>query len=194
MRSARLCSYVNYMQITCKCNLLTGIITPSRGLVRTSRAQGCTSSFEKHPYPPKNGGLPRSAVARSAQQVYTQSVCHLISYISSRPPVTLNVPAIPASQKNGTTGGQKTEDGAAGSYSNPYTRDETGPVVPPCLENSTLTYIAQRPAHVHVSCRACARTLSPRSLPAAGASHALTQPANVFFLLRSASCVSGSNS
>ena len=88
----------------------------------------------------------------------------------------------------------KTEDGAAGSYSNPYTRDETGPVVPPCLENSTLTYIAQRPAHPHVSRRARARTLSPRSLPAAGASHALTQPANVFFLLRSASCVSGSNS
>ena len=47
--------------------------------------------------------------------------------------------------------------------------------------NSTLTYIAQRPAHVHVSRRARARTLSPRSLPAAGASHALTQPANVFF-------------
>ena len=52
----------------------------------------------------------------------------------------------------------KTEDGAAGSYSNPYTRDETGLVVPPCLENSTLICIAQRPrmymyrvalAHVH---------------------------------------------
>ena len=166
---------------------------PKRWARENSRAQGCTSSFEKHPYPPKNGGLPRSAAARPAQQVYTQSVCHLISHISSRPPVTLNVPAY-KHHKNGTTGGKKIEDSAAGSYSNPYTRDETGPVVPPCLENSTLTYIAQRPAHVHVSCRACARTLSPRSLPAAGASHALTQPANVFFLLRSASCVSGSNS
>ena len=71
-----------------------------------------------------------------------------------------------------------TEDGAAGSYSNPYTRDETRPVAPPCLENSTLTYIAQRPAHVHVSRRARARTPSPRSLPAAGALHALTQPAH----------------
>ena len=68
-----------------------------------------------------------------------------------------NVPAIPASQRTVQRGGQ-TEDGAAGSYNNPYTRDEAGPVVPPCLENSALTFIAQRPrtymhraapAHIH---------------------------------------------
>ena len=73
---------------------------------------------------------------------------------------------------------KKNEDGAAGSYSNPYIRDEKGPVVPPCLENSTLTYIEQRPRTYNVSRRARARTLSPRSLPAAGASHALTQLAH----------------
>ena len=101
-------------------------------------------------------GVSRCRPKPGRHRRHTHPVCRLVSHIPSRRPVTLNVPATPASQRTVKLGGQ-TEDGAAGSYSNPYTREETGPVVPPCLENSTLTYIAQRPrtyvsrsaAHVH---------------------------------------------
>jgi len=99
-------------------------------------------------------GVSRCRPQPGRHRRHTHPVCRLISHISSRQPVTLSVPAIPASQRTVQLGG-KTEDGAAGSYSNPYTRDETGPVVPPCLENSTLTYISQRPAHANVSIGSC---------------------------------------
>ena len=69
--------------------------------------------------------------------------------------------------KNGTTG-WPIEDGVYGSLASgtPYTRDEMGHRGP------NLAYKT-----VRLLRSARARTLSPRSLPAAGAPHALTHPA-----------------
>ena len=141
----------------------------------------------------------------SRHRRHTHPVCRLISHISSRPPVTLNVPAIPASQRTVQLGGQ-IEDGVAGSLASgtPYTRDETGPVIPPCPENSTLICIAQRPRSARA--RTCIaqrpRTYTQPTQPASCWSTACTHTTRpprgkaspVFFLLRSASCVLGSNS
>ena len=163
-----------------------------------SRAQGCTSSFEKHPYPPKNGGLPRSAVARPAQQAYTIGVPPDLSYFLA-PTSNTKRSRLQASQRTVQLGGKNRGRCGWQLQQSVYKRRDgaRGPTLP--RKQHAYIYRAAL-AHVCIAQRR-ARTLSPRSLPAAGAPHALTQPAHpvgrprpCFFLLRSASCLSGSNS
>ena len=67
-------------------------VTPSCGLAKKSRVQGCTSSFEKNTPLRQKWGSP--VVGQPGRHCrHTHSVCRLISRIPSRPPVTLNVPA-----------------------------------------------------------------------------------------------------
>jgi len=84
-----------------------------------------------------------SATARQAQQAHTSGMSPGLSYPLA-PTSNTKRSRLQAPQRMVQLGGQ-IEDGVAGSLASgtPYTRDEMGPVVPTCLENSTL--IAQRP-------------------------------------------------
>ena len=132
--------------------------------------------LRKTPLSAKNGGLPLSTVARPAQQAHTPGVSPGLSYFLA-PTSNTKRSSNSSISKNGTTGGANR--GRCGWQLQQFVYKRRDGARGPTLPRKQYAYIYRAaPAHVHVSRSARARTPSPRSLPAAGAPHALTQPAH----------------